>query len=176
MSRIIPLGLALFVPMACELEIPDLGEPFVSEQLMGRWTGEWGVGSLRQEGTGVMDCWESDEEGIVFNLWLDGGFMATGSEPPHEIRLSGPDDKNVLVLKGVSDKIGNVELRVSADGSIVGEAIPDGVPAVEIGGYVTPDTVYLGFQLLEVIEGEAVLRYQGPVPVAQTETRWDGTL
>jgi hypothetical protein len=50
------------------------------------------------------------------------------------------------------------------------------VPAVEIGGYVTPDTVYLGFQLLEVIEGEAVLRYQGPVPVAQTETRWDGTL
>jgi len=163
-TRILLMIPAIFVPMGCELHIPDLGEPFVSEQLLGRWTGEWGVGSLRQEGTGIMDCWRSEEGEIVFQLWLDGGFMASGSEPPHEILLSGLDDIELLVLTGVSDKIGDVELRVSADGTIVGEAVPNDVPAVEVGGYVTPDTLYLGFQFLEVIEGEAMLRFEGPVP------------
>lgn len=169
MTRILPIFLAILVPMGCELHIPDLGEPFVSEQLLGRWTGEWGVGSLRQEGSSIMDCWRSDEGEIIFQLWLDGGFMASGSEPPHEIRLSGLDDVEQLVLTGLSDKIGAIELRVSADGTIVGEAVPNDVPAVEIGGYVTPDTLFLGFQFLEVIEGEAVLRFQGPVPQEEEE-------
>jgi hypothetical protein len=79
------------------------------------------------------------------------------------------DDIEELVLTGLSDKIGAVELRVNADGTIVGEAVPNDVPAVEIGGYVTPDTLFLGFQFLEVIEGEAVLRLQGPVPEEEDE-------
>ena len=163
MRHLLPLSLLLCSPLACELEIPDLGEPFVSDQIMGRWTGEWGVGTLLQEGSAVMECRKNEEEGIVFQLWMEGGAMSSGSEPPHEIRLTGPDDKELLVLTGHSDKLGDVELILTKDGSITGAAVPDSIPSVEIGGYVTPDTVYFGFVVLEIFEGQATLAYEGPL-------------
>jgi hypothetical protein len=160
--------LAILSPLACELDIPDLGEPFVSDQIMGRWTGDWGVGTLFQEGSAVMECRKDEDEGVVFQLWMAGGAMSSGSEAPHEIRLTGPDNTETLVLKGYSDKFGDVGLVLSADGTITGIAEPDSAPSVEIGGYVTSDTVYLGI-ILSLFEGEAILAYEGPIEEDEQE-------
>lgn len=155
----------------CTLDVPDLGEPMVADQIMGRWTGNWGVGSLFQEGEGVMEVRRSEEEGIVFQLWMSGGAMSSETEPPHEIRLTGEDSEEQIVLTGYSDKIGNVELVLTSEGEIYGEAVPDTIPAVQIGGYVNPETVYLGFIVLEIFEGSADLSYEGPI-IEEEENNW----
>ena len=62
-----------------------------------------------------------------------------------------------MVLEGTADKLGQVVLEVSSDGSILGEAIPDTIPAVEIAGYVNSDEVYLQFLILSLFTGHASL-------------------
>ena len=97
--------------------------------------------------------------------------MSSETEPPHEIRLTGEDSEEQIVLTGYSDKIGNVELVLTSEGEIYGEAVPDTIPAVQIGGYVNPETVYLGFIVLEIFEGSANLSYEGPI-IEEEENNW----
>ena len=172
MKRVLAMGTALVAIGACELVIPDFGESFISDQILGRWVGEWEVGGLFQEGTAIMEARASTEEGIVFQLWLAGGAMSKDDEPPHEIRLTGQDGAEELILTGHSDKIGDVTLTVTAEGQIHGEAVPGSITTVPIGGYVTPDEFYLGFIVLEIFEGQALVAFEGPLESEDGSRVW----
>ncbi len=150
-TLIVGLGLS-----GCSLDVPDGGEPFVSESIVGLWNGEWNVDGMPQEGEAWLEVMV-EEDAIDFALFMAGGVLSNEGEPPLEMLLAGTDDEEVITLKGTAEKLGHVVLEVDKEGSITGEAIPDTIPAVEIGGYVSADEVYLQFLILSLFTGEAVL-------------------
>ena len=142
--------------LGCSLEVPDKGEPFVSESIVGSWEGTWHVEGLPQEGDAELDVLLEDEA-VEFSLRMAGGALSGEGEAPLEMLLFGADDEDLVVLEGTADKLGRVVLEVGSDGSILGEATPDTIPAVEIGGYVSADEVYLQFLILSLFTGHASL-------------------
>ncbi len=149
-------GLCPVVLVGCSLDVPDKGEPFVSESIVGAWEGAWHVDGLPQDGEAELDVL-LEEGAVEFSLRMAGGVLSGEGEAPLEMLLFGVDDEELVVLEGTADKLGQVVLEVSSDGSILGEAIPDTIPAVEIAGYVNSDEVYLQFLILSLFTGHASL-------------------
>ena len=146
---------------ACTLDIPQLGEPFVSEQLVGEWNGDWTVDVLFQEGDGSLKVDVADDGSLTWNLWMAGGPFTNDDHDYLEIELQGQDSTELLTLSGDVDILGQAVLNVTKDGMISGHAIPDDIPPVEIAGYVNSNEVYLACLLFEVIEGIAILYPEG---------------
>ncbi len=155
---------SLFVMAACSLEIPKLGEPFVSEQLVGEWNGNWTVDVLFQEGEGTLNVDVADDQSLTWNLWMAGGPFTNDDHDHLEIELEGEDDTEMLTLTGNVEILGEAVLNVTKDGEITGYAIPDDIPPVDIAGYVNANEVYLAFLFFDVIEGVAILHPDGVAP------------
>ena len=159
--------ISLWFLTACTLEIPDFGEPFVSEQLVGEWTGEWTVDVLFQAGEGSLSVEIEDDGSLSWNLWMAGGPFTNDEHDYLEIQLDGQDDTEMLTLTGDVEILGDAVLNVTKDGTISGFAIPDDIPPVDIAGYVNSNEVYLAFLLFEVIEGVAILHPENPMVTSE---------
>jgi hypothetical protein len=146
----------------CELTpYEPTGEPFVSEQLVGRWQGDWAVPGLFQEGESLVNVWNYGDGTIDWSMWMSGDFFAADDDEPTLIRLEGVDGIDSLTVEGDTEKLGFVSLTAGADGLITGYAWPDGLPTVDIVGYVTEDTVRLDFLLMLAFYGYAEVKLVG---------------
>ena len=164
-SQINPLAvssLSVVLLVGCELTpYEPTGEPFVSEQLIGQWQGDWGVPGLFQDGESLVNVWNYGDGTIDWSMWMSGDFFAGEGGEPTLIRLEGTDGVDSLTVQGDTDKLGFVSLTVGADGLITGYAWPDGFPTVDVVGYVTEETVRLDFLILSAFYGFAEVQYVG---------------
>jgi len=159
-------GLAMFVLWGglsgCELTpYVATGDPFVSEQLIGKWQGDWGVPGLFQEGESTVNVWNYGDGTVDWSMWMSGDFFAGEGDEPTLIRLEGVDGLDSLTVSGDTEKLGYLSLTVGADGLIEGYAWPDGFPTVDVVGYVTEDTVRLDFLILSAFYGFAEVKLVG---------------
>jgi hypothetical protein len=155
-GRRLPTLMLCLCLSGCSLDVPDGGEPFVSESIVGLWNGDWSVDGLPQEGDARLEVMVAGEA-VDFALFMAGGALSNEGEQPLEMLLSGTDDEEVVTLTGTAEKLGHLVLEIDKEGSIKGEATPDTIPAVEIGGYVSADEVYLQFLILSLFTGQALL-------------------
>ncbi len=149
-----------FLLFACKPKAPELGEPFVSEQIVGDWIGDWTVESLLQEGEASLNVQLIGESEIAWLLWMQGGPFTNDDRESLEISLEGSDDTDKLVLSGEVEVLGAVTIEVDKEGSITGVAIPEDIPQVDVVGYVNENEVFLSFMILGIFEGQAMMSHQ----------------
>ena len=135
---------------------PENLEPFVSERLVGQWSGVWALPALFTSGTAEMQV-ELDGDTIHFLFEIDGGLVSPDDEEPVLIDLSGRDGHRSVTLSGEGDKIGYVEFTIDENGLITGNADPDGLSLVDFGGWVGAGKFHLDFVVLGFFPGEGEL-------------------
>ena len=136
---------------------PENLEPFVSERLIGDWSGVWALPAMFQTGTAEMQVSLEDEDTIRFLFTIDGGIVSPDDEEPVIVDLSGTDGHKSVTLSGEGDKIGYVEFTIDENGLITGNADPDGLSLVDFGGWVGAGKFHLDFVVLGLFPGEGEL-------------------
>ena len=136
---------------------PENLEPFVSERLIGDWSGVWALPAMFQTGTAEMQVSLEDEDTIRFLFTIDGGIVSPDDEEPVIVDLSGTDSHKSVTLSGEGDKIGYVEFTIDENGLITGNADPDGLSLVDFGGWVGAGKFHLDFVVLGLFPGEGEL-------------------
>jgi hypothetical protein len=108
-----------------------------------------------------VNIWDYGDGSIDWSMWMSGDFFAGDDGESTRIRLAGTDGVGSLTVEGETEKLGFVSLTVGSDGLISGYAWPEGIPTVDVIGYVTDDTVRLDFLLLSAFYGFAELKLVG---------------
>ena len=98
---------------------PENLEPFVSERLLGEWSGFWALPAMFQTGTADMSV-SLEDETIRFLFTIDGGIVSPEDEEPVIVDLTGADGAESVTLTGEADKIGYVEFTIDENGLITG--------------------------------------------------------
>ncbi len=155
--RLWPVFLMVGSSACREFEVPPLDEPFVSEQLLGSWAGDWSVSLPNQSGRAEIEVEQLGEGEVQWIFYLEGGALSGDDEPPLEVILTGQDDTDVVEVEGVADKLGLVQLAVDSDGLISGNVYPPSLPDLEVWGYVRPEEIHLEFFIMAIFPGYAIV-------------------
>ena len=130
---------------------PPMTEAFISDLLVGHWSGEWSAQLPGQSGVASIHVLKQDGD-INFELSIWGGAIADESDPL-EMIIGGPDDYTELMLTGHADIAGDVIMLIAPDGNITGTVDPDALSPVAITGWVRDYEFVLNFAVYGLIPG-----------------------
>ena len=148
----------VFITLGCgPPEPPPLEEPFVSEQLIGEWSGDWDVLLPDQEGPATASIERIDDMTLNWVLRLNGGELSDDETPPLEVVLQGADNINLVTVQGEVETLGVVTLNINNAGDIWGTVAPGTIPDVDVTGWVRPDEIRLDFAIYGLFPGYAIL-------------------